>query len=249
MEHKKYSPRSILKMVCGVGFTFWLMMGAPTGWIYDFGVGTGTEQGQMPNPSVSVVHTQEDVEDFFFQTTPATVSKEDFIQCPLLRLRDSEYAGDHTHLNGRTKRTVTISEYIPVAYPTGPIRNFLLEFFTSGSYNSYYLAPLSDGSYVCVYFDDYLMLKPGDDLPTGYLRYTTTEEASMLHQMAEEYEVNPVYVLDMYRHGKVNWMLDFAIRAAVGIFLFVVGSTMIGCIKKANQHRGKEDVEPQIGKK
>ena len=38
--------------------------------------GTGTEQGQTPDQSVSVVHTQADVEDFFFQSTPATVSKE-----------------------------------------------------------------------------------------------------------------------------------------------------------------------------
>lgn len=73
MEHKKYSPRSILKIACGIVFGFWLMMAAPTGWIYDLWVGTGTEQGQMPNQSVSVLSTQEDVEDFFFQTTPATV--------------------------------------------------------------------------------------------------------------------------------------------------------------------------------
>ena len=49
MEHKKHSPLSILKIVCGIAFGFWLMMGAPTGWIYDLGVGTGTEQGQMPD--------------------------------------------------------------------------------------------------------------------------------------------------------------------------------------------------------
>ena len=42
MEHKKHSPLSILKIVCGIAFGFWLMMGAPTGWIYDLGVGTGT---------------------------------------------------------------------------------------------------------------------------------------------------------------------------------------------------------------
>ena len=191
MEHKKYSPKSILKIVCGVAFAFWLMMGAPTGWIYDLGVGTGTEQGQMPDQSVSVIHTQDDVEGFFFQTTPATVPKESLIRCPLLRLRDSEYAGEHTHLNGQTKRTVVISEYIPVAYPTGPIRSFLLRFLASGHYNGYYLAPLEDGSYVCVYFDDYLMLRSGDELPTGYIRYTTTEEKAMLHQMAEDYELDP----------------------------------------------------------
>ena len=244
MEHKKYSPKSILKIVCGVAFAFWLMMGAPTGWIYDLGVGTGTEQGQMPDQSVSVVHTQDDVEDFFFQTTPATVPKESLIRCPLLRLRDSEYAGEHTHLNSQTKRTVVISEYIPVAYPTGPIRSFLLRFLASGHYNGYYLAPLEDGSYVCVYFDDYLMLRSSDELPTGYIRYTTTEEKTMLHQMAEDYEVDPVYVLDMYRHGKVSWMLDFAIRAGVGILLLVVGSVIVRGVKKAVRSKEKNTFEP-----
>ena len=232
MEHKKYSPKSILKIVCGVAFAFWLMMGAPTGWIYDLGVGTGTEQGQMPDQSVSVVHTQDDVEDFFFQNTPATVSKEGLIRCPLLRLRDSEYAGEHTHLNGQAKRTVIISEYIPVAYPTGPLRSFLLGFLASGYYNGYYLAPLKDGSYVCVYFDDYLMLRSGDELPTGYIRHTTTEEKTMLHQMAEDYEVDPVYVLDMYRHGKVNWMVDFIIRFVVAMFVVVAGMSVHERLKK-----------------
>ena len=51
--------------------------------------------------------------------------------------------------------------------------------------------------------------------------------------MTEDYEVALVYVLDMYRHGKVSWMLDFAIRAGVGILLLVVGSVIIGGIKKA----------------
>ena len=233
MEDKQYSALSILKIIFAASLTLWLVLGVPTGWLYDLGVGTGTDQGQMPDQSVSVVHTQDDVEDFFFQTTPATVPKENLIRCPLLRLRDSEYAGEHTHLNGQTKRTVVISEYIPVAYPTGPLRSFLLGFLASGYYNGYYLAPLKDGSYVCVYFDDYLMLRSGDELPTGYIRHTTTEEKTMLHQMAEDYEVDPVYVLDMYRHGKVSWMLDFAIRAGVGILLLVVGSVIVGGVKKA----------------
>ena len=37
--------------------------------------------------------------------------------------------------------------------------------------------------------------------------------------MAEDYEVNSVYVLDLYRHGKVNWMLDFVIQIAVVVLL------------------------------
>lgn len=244
MEHPKHSPTSVLKIVLGVIFCAWLMMSAPTGWIYDLGAGTGTEQGQTPDQSVSVVHTQADVEDFFFQNTPATVSKESLIRCPLLRLRDSEYAGEHTHHNSEVKKTAIISEYIPVAYPTGPARRFLLRFLASGSYNGYYLAPLEDGTYVCIYFDDYLMLRPGEELPTGYVRYATTEEKTMLHQMANDYEVDPVYVLDMYRHGKVNWMLDFVIRAGVGILLLVIGSAIAKRIKRAIRCKVKESAEP-----
>ena len=241
MEHKKYSPLSILKIVCGVAFAFWLMMGAPTGWIYDLGVGTGTEQGQMPDQSVSVVHTQDDVEDFFFQTTPATVPKENLIRCPLLRLRDTNEAGAHTHrTRGGGHRTIFIDEYIPVAYPIGPVRNFRLHTLASGYYNRYYLAPLEDGTYVCVYFDDYLMLRPGEELPTGYIRDTTTEEKIMLRQIAEDYEVDPVYVLDMYRHGKVNQILDLAIRAGVGLLLLLVGSAIVGGIKKVIRRKAEE---------
>ena len=118
---------------------------------------------------------------------------------PLLRLRDFEYTGEHTRLSSRTKRTGIISEYIPVAYPTGRIRNFLLGFLAAGSYNGYYLAPLEDGSYICVYFDDYPILRSGDELPTGYVQYATTKEKTMLHQMVEDYEVDPVYVLEWLR--------------------------------------------------
>lgn len=50
--------------------------------------------------------------------------------------------------------------------------------------------------------------------------------------MAEDYEVDPVYVLDMYCHSKVNWMLDFAIRAGVGILLLVVGSVIVRGVKR-----------------
>ena len=74
---------------------------------------------------------------------------------------------------------------------------------------------LGDNSWLCVYFDDYLTLTGTDAYPAGYVRYTTTEERRMLNRMAEDYDVDPVYVLDMYRHGKVNWMLDVGLRLAV----------------------------------
>lgn len=243
MEHTKYSPQSILKIAFGIVFGVWLMMCAPTGWIYDLWAGTGTGQGQMPDPSVSVVHTLADVKDAYFQSLPITTSKEGLIEAPLLRLRDTEYAGEHTSCKNGVRRTVTISEYIPTA-DSAPVRGFLLNFVASGFYNRYYLAPLEDGSYVCVYFDDYLMLQPGEELPTGYVRYATTEEKTMLHQMAEAYEVEPVYVLDMYRHGKVSWMLDLAIRAGVGLFLLVAVSAIAGKIKQAVRRKAQEDVEP-----
>ena len=192
---------------------------------------------------VFVVHTQADVEDSYFQNAPITTSKEGLIEAPLLRLRDTEFAGEHTSRRNGARRTVMISEYIPIA-DLAPVRGLLLNFLASGFYNRYYLAPLEDGSYVCVYFDDYLMLRPGEELPTGYVRYAAAEEKTMLRQMAEEYEVDPAYVLDMYRHGKVSWMLDLAIRAGVGLLLLVVGSAIAGKIRQAVRRKAQEDVEP-----
>lgn len=243
MKHITYSPKSILKIAFGIVVGVWLMMCAPTGWIYDLWVGAGTGQGQMPDPSVSVIHTQADVEDSYVQNRPVTTSKEGLIEAPLLRLRDTEYAGEHTSRRNGVRRTVTISEYIPTT-DSASVRGFLLDFLASGFYNRYYLAPLEDGSYVCVYFDDYLMFHPGEELPTGYVRYATTEEKTMLRQMAEEYEVDPVFVLDMYRHGKVSWILDLAIRAGVGLLLLIVGSAIAGKIRQAVRRKAQEDAEP-----
>lgn len=241
MKSKKYSPFFIFKIICALILTFYLMMGVPTGWIYDLGVGVGNKQGQIPDQSVAMLQFQDDVENFYFKKTPTTVFKEGLIQSPLFRLRDPEYAGEHTHVNRHTKRSVVVSEYIFTPYPISLIRGLLLKFFASGIYNSYYLAPLKDGAYVCIYFDDYLMLSSNNKLPTGYIRYATTKEKTMLHQMAKVYNVNPVYVLDMYRHGKVNYILDFVIRAGICIFLLIVGLTIIGYMKKykqkANQNR------------
>ena len=242
MEHTKYSLQSILKIALGIVFGVWLMMCAPTGWIYDLWVGAGTGQGQMPDPSVSVVHTQADVEDSYFQNTPITTSKEGLIEAPLLRLRDTEYAGEHTSRRNGVRRSVTISGYIPTADLTS-VRGFLLDFLASGFYNRYYLAPLEDGSYVCVYFDDYLMFHPGEELPVGYVRYTTTDERIMLQGIEDSYEINPVYVLHMYRYGKVSWMLDLAVRAGVGLLLLVVGSAIAGKIRQVVRRKAQEDME------
>ena len=43
----------------------------------------------------------------------------------------------------------------------------------------------------------------------------------MLNRMAEDYDVNPSYVLDMYRHGKVNWMLDLGLRLAAVLVVYM----------------------------
>lgn len=51
----------------------------------------------------------------------------------------------------------------------------------------------------------------------------------MLNRMAEDYDVNPAYVLDMYQHGKVNWMLDVLLRLAV----CVAAAVIVWDIKKA----------------
>ena len=76
----------------------------------------------------------------------------------------------------------------------------------------------------------------------GFAHHLTTGE--ILNQMAEEYEVDPVYVLDMYRYGKVSWMLDFAIRAGIGIFPLVIGSAIAKRIKRAIRCKVKEGAEP-----
>ena len=54
----------------------------------------------------------------------------------------------------------------------------------------------------------------------------------MLNRMAEDYDVDPVYVLDMYRHGKVNWMLDLGLRLAVVLVVYVGIVTVRGRWKK-----------------
>ncbi|SPT67583.1 Uncharacterised protein [Anaerobiospirillum thomasii] len=238
MERKTYRPKSIVKITLGIVFGAWLMMCAPTGWIYDLWVGIGTGQGQIPDPSVSILHTKSDMKNAYFKKTPITVTKEGLIEAPLLRLRDIDEAGEHTHRTRTAgKQTFFIDEYIHAAYPTGPVRNFLLHTIASGYYNRYYLAPLQDGSYICIYFDDYLMLLPGKALPTGYVRYATGGEKKMFRRLKDSYNIDRTYVLDMYRQGKIYMILDLAIRAGVGLLLLIVGSVIMGD-KKDNPQQG-----------
>lgn len=191
--------------VC-IALGFWLMLCAPTGWIYDLWAGTGTGQGQWPNEDVQQLRQQEDVFAFFCAQTPATVSGGELVDCPLVRLRDLDMAGKH-YTNSHRK-SVMIGEYMSSG--TG---NALF----GAWYNGYYLYGLEDGTWLCVYFDDYLTLTDAEELPVGYVRYTTTEERRMLDSMTEDYEADTVYVLDMFRHGKQSWIVEGLFRLMVTV--------------------------------
>ena len=218
---------TIFRSIICITLALLVLLSVPTGWLYDLWAGEGTEQGQQPSADVQRLRQQEDIETCFLNSTPATVNGGNLAACPLARLRDTGQAGVHTHNNSGVKRTVSVSEYIYADYPLSPLQRFV-QGFVGGYYNRYYLAELEDGSWLCVYFDDYLVLMGADNYPTGYVRYTTTEERRMLNRMAEDYDVDPVYVLDMYRHGKVSWMLDLGLRLVV---LAVAGVLILTILK------------------
>ena len=215
----------ILRNTICAALVLLVLLAAPTGWLYDLRAGEGTGQGQRPSSDVQRLRRQEDIETFFLSSTPATVNGSELVACPLARLRDGAQEGVHTHHNSGVKRSVSVSEYIYADYPLPPFQRFI-QGFAGGYYNRYYLAELADGSWLCVYFDDYLAWTEAGNYPTGYVRYTTTEERRMLNRMAEDYDVNPSYVLDMYRHGKVNWMLDLGLRFGVLVVVIVLTTTV-----------------------
>lgn len=229
---KTSSLLTILRNVLCVALVLLVLLSAPTGWLYDLWAGEGTEQGQRPRGDVQQLQRQEDIETFFLSSTPAIVNGGKLVSCPLARLRDTEQAGVHTHYNGGVKRSVSVSEYIYTDYPFPPFQRFI-QGFVGGYYNRYYLTELADGSWLCVYFDDYLALTGTDNYPTGYVRYTTTEERRMLNRMAEDYDVDSVYVLDMYQHGKVSWMIDVLLRFVVCL----AAAGIVWGIKKAVSKR------------
>ena len=225
---KTFSLLPILRNTICAALALLVLLAAPTGWLYDLRVGEGTGQGQRPGPDVQRLRRQADIETCFLNSTPATVDGGELAACPLARLRDVGQAGVHTHHNSGVKRSVSVSEYIYADYPLPPFQRFV-QGLVGGYYNRYYLAELEDGSWLCVYFDDYLAWTGADTYPTGYVRYSTTEERRMLNRMTGDYEVDPVYVLDMYQHGKVNWMLDVLLRLAV----CVAAAVIVWGIKKA----------------
>ena len=228
MKQGAFSLAAVLRNTICAALVLLVLLAAPTGWLYDLRAGEGTGQGQRPSADVQRLRRQEDIETCFLNSTPATVDGGELAACPLARLRDVGQAGVHTHHNSGVKRSVSVSEYIYADYPLPPFQRFV-QGFAGGYYNRYYLAELEDGSWLCVYFDDYLAWTGADTYPTGYVRYTTTEERRMLNRMAGDYEVDPVYVLDMYQHGKVNWMLDVLLRLAV----CVAAAVIVWGIKKA----------------
>ena len=228
MKKTSFSLPAILRNIICAALVLLVLLAAPTGWLYDLRAGEGTGQGQRPSADVQRLRRQEDIETCFLNSTPATVDGGELAACPLARLRDVGQAGVHTHHNSGVKRSVSVSEYIYADYPLPPFQRFV-QGLVGGYYNRYYLAELEDGSWLCVYFDDYLAWTGADTYPTGYVRYTTTEERRMLNRMAGDYEVDPVYVLDMYQHGKVNWMLDVLLRLAV----CVAAAVIVWGIKKA----------------
>ena len=232
MKKSSFSLPAILRNAICAALVLLVLLSAPTGWLYDLWAGEGTGQGQWPSGDVQQLQRQEDIETFFLSNTPATVNGGELVACPLARLRDTEQAGIHTHHNSGVKRSVSVSEYIYADYPFPPFQRFI-QGFVGGYYNRYYLTELEDGSWLCVYFDDYLALTGTDNYPTGYVRYTTTEERRMLNRMAENYDVDPGDVLDMYQHGKVSWMIDVLLRLVVCL----AAAGIVWGIKKAVSKR------------
>lgn len=230
---KMSSLSTILRNTVCAALVLLVLLAAPTGWLYDLWAGEGTGQGQKPGAEVRLLERREDVEDFFLSSTPATVNGGVLTACPLARLRDASQEGIHTHRNSSGgKNSVYVSEYIYADYPFPPFQQ-LLQKLVGGWYNRYYLMELADGSRLCVYFDDYLTWMGTDGYPTGYIRYTTTEERRMLDRMAEDYAVDSVYVLDMYRHGKVSWMLDVLLR----LLVCLAAAAIVLSIRKAFSKR------------
>ena len=181
---------------------------------------------------------QQGLESYLNEDVPVTVVGSELVLCPLMRLRDCGEAGEH-YTDVTTKYTAMTTEYERFSFPVTFLRKAANMLTYSASYNSYYLLQLQDGSYLCVYFDDYLMLqrlfREQLHLPTGRIRYSTSYEQGMLSEMCyiEGFAVDDLFVLDMYRHGKVNWVLDKLLRFALAL----VPRMIALCIKDRVQHR------------
>lgn len=197
--------RKKLRYILQFVFLFWMVLSAPLSWVYDLAVGSGPKQGQFPDQSVPIVRTQEELAGLWAAKAPATVRKQGLVQCPLAYTAVPVLLDDGA------------DPYLYMDYPLS-WRDRLFPWF-SAYCTSYYLAPLEDGTYVCVYFDHYLRLLPRQTLQTGHVRQATVEEAAMLRNMSQDYAVAPEYVLDMYRPGKVWGVPDLLARFALALLI------------------------------
>lgn len=193
----------------------------PTSWVYDLGLKAGTEQGQRPGAGVQTIRTDSDISAFIQADEPATVSPEGLIPCPLARLRDSEQSNRRIHYSSGRRSSRTFQGFDDYrVLPRDPgVLDRLWQLLWSGTYNSgYYLKPLEDGTYLCLYLDDcaFLFGEP-EELYTGWLRSVDApEEARMLSDMeAEGYDVETMFILDMYRHGKVSQFTEILLRGGI----------------------------------
>ena len=73
--HMKHPIHIVIRNIVCAALALWVLLAAPTGWLYDLWAGTGTEQGQWPSEDVRRLQRQEDIETFFLNSTPATISK------------------------------------------------------------------------------------------------------------------------------------------------------------------------------
>ena len=228
MQKRRFSIATIVYII----ITIFIMVTLPTGWLYDLKSGAGTEQGQKATENVQLLQTQQDIPYFFDTNTPVTVTGNHLVACPLARLRDIQQKGLHYQRIHHTTRQVYTSEYITIHYPVKCWEKTLQKILAGGMYNRYYLIQLSDNSWRCVYFDDYLALINTNHYPTGYIRYTTTVEKNMLNQMAQHYNVDTVYMLDMYQYGKVNAIFDIVLRFILLVVVLIIILTIQDLLKK-----------------
>lgn len=217
-------------------FGVWILFGMRTGFFYDIGVGKGTEQGMIADDSVPIAKSKRDVAQAFLKHTPLTISKEGLIQAPLLRLRDTDEAGEHRYKRHSATRTVIVDEFIQTDTDDF-FQNLLIKCLGVNYYNRYYVAPLEDGSYVLVYFDDYL-LGNNAPMPTGYVRSGLPYEQRTAKALQKTYNIDSLYVLDMYRHGKVSNLVDILLRAGIGLAVFCLVTAICAYIKKRRAKKG-----------
>ena len=78
MQKGNFSIWTVMRTTICLVLAFWILLSAPTGWLYDLWAGEGTEQGQRPNGDVQQLRQQKDIETFFLEKTPATVGGGDY---------------------------------------------------------------------------------------------------------------------------------------------------------------------------